>query len=253
MIHLVSIEDHDENDDVGCSTRHAYVSVRAPSDPELYSMLKRAAVRSLSCEVFPGREGLVWFGERGCLALSYAFRLRDSRSRGGTRWYSLMLLAGELGRLLLAHEPLLHAVRAYVSELQQCANVTFEREDKEKDKEKAAPPHSNAALRRRMMPGSAASLRPLEDLVNVHDLYTTLHLRAALLLRYVANLGRLQRAAPLLVASRDGDEQPDNIPDIELQRYVFSSASLSLSFSFDSRLFSLLFSLSLKASHCHSR
>jgi len=42
---------------------------------------------SLSCEVCPGREGPMIYGEdQGCHVLSHTFFLKDSKGRGSKRW-----------------------------------------------------------------------------------------------------------------------------------------------------------------------
>ncbi len=87
-----------------------YISTHTPS-PNAYSTVRTSCVRSLSCELCPGREGKsgVWqFTLSGSLifggptpnndpkfnewTLAYLFRLKDSKARGFNRWYSLMLM-----------------------------------------------------------------------------------------------------------------------------------------------------------------
>ena len=43
--------------------RITFVSSQSPENPKIFSMLRQACVRSLSCEVCPGREGPIFFGQ----------------------------------------------------------------------------------------------------------------------------------------------------------------------------------------------
>ena len=64
----------------------SYISGQYPEEPQLYSVLRQACVRSLNCEVCPGREGPIVFGEdNGCHVLSHTFNLQDSQARGFRR------------------------------------------------------------------------------------------------------------------------------------------------------------------------
>lgn len=66
--------------------RISYISGQYPEKPQLYSVLRQACVRSLNCEVCPGREGPIVFGEdSGCHVLSHTFNLQDSQARGFRR------------------------------------------------------------------------------------------------------------------------------------------------------------------------
>jgi len=74
---------HDE------SAKTTYVSTHYPRRSELFSTVRRACVRSLSCEVCPGREGPLLFGdEEHGYVFSYAFFLKDHEARGMQRWYA---------------------------------------------------------------------------------------------------------------------------------------------------------------------
>ena len=64
----------------------SYISGQYPEQPQLYSIVRQACVRSLNCEVCPGREGPIMFGEdSGVHVLSHTFNLQDSQARGFTR------------------------------------------------------------------------------------------------------------------------------------------------------------------------
>jgi hypothetical protein len=58
-------------------------------------------VTSLSCELSPGREGPVLFGDdRNGYVLSYMFKIHDSLARGHQRCYSLIFLMTDRIHLL---------------------------------------------------------------------------------------------------------------------------------------------------------
>ena len=63
-----------------------YISGQYPEQPQLYSVVRQACVRSLNSEVCPGREGPIVFGEDGgCHVLSHTFNLKDAQARGFRR------------------------------------------------------------------------------------------------------------------------------------------------------------------------
>ncbi|CAB4040680.1 Folliculin, partial [Paramuricea clavata] len=66
--------------------KHAHVSYtsrRNPAHQDIYSVVRQACVRSLSCEICPGREGPIFFGEdANGYVLSHTFFLKDSQARG---------------------------------------------------------------------------------------------------------------------------------------------------------------------------
>lgn len=86
-------------------TSHYFISTHYPI-PANYGTVRTACVRSLSCEISPGREGKeeekiqitgpVVFSlsddNTKEWTLSYMFQLRDSKARGEARWYSFLCL-----------------------------------------------------------------------------------------------------------------------------------------------------------------
>ena len=85
----------------------------------MFSMLRRACVRSLSCEVCPGREGALFFGDsENGYTFSYAFFLRDNKARGSQRWYSLVFVMADHVHLINSWPFLVKFARALILELQ---------------------------------------------------------------------------------------------------------------------------------------
>ncbi|QSL65921.1 hypothetical protein MERGE_003058 [Pneumocystis wakefieldiae] len=70
-----------------------YISTRRPMLVHENSALKHACVRSLSCELLPGKTGPILFGDATFgYTIAYVFRLADPYARGLKRWYSLICL-----------------------------------------------------------------------------------------------------------------------------------------------------------------
>ncbi|XP_018013141.1 uncharacterized protein LOC108670186 [Hyalella azteca] len=106
-----------------------YVSSRVPLNEAVAALLKSACFRSLSCEVCPGGEGCVYFGDdvRGHV-LSYCFSLRDVQARGLKRWYSFLVLVKERAYLLSAWTFFVQHLKNLVDQLQQQALQVFNKE-----------------------------------------------------------------------------------------------------------------------------
>ena len=71
-----------------------YISGRQP-ESSIYSLVRRACVRSLSCEIGAGPEctGSVFFDmDSSMFVLSYVFKLLDGQARGFRRLYSFMII-----------------------------------------------------------------------------------------------------------------------------------------------------------------
>ncbi|CAG8582940.1 12095_t:CDS:10 [Ambispora gerdemannii] len=110
----------------------AYIGSRYPQHPQLYSIVRQACVRSLSCEFCQGREGPVLFGdEKNGYVLSYMFKIKDSQARGSHRFYSFIFLMTDRVYLVASWPFLVSKFRILATSLQSKASQVF-------DKEKAA-------------------------------------------------------------------------------------------------------------------
>lgn len=70
-----------------------FISTRRPKSIHECSALKNACIRSLSCELLPGKTGPILFGDPTFgYTIAYVFRLADPSARGLKRWYSLICL-----------------------------------------------------------------------------------------------------------------------------------------------------------------
>ncbi|KAG0729756.1 Folliculin [Chionoecetes opilio] len=115
------------NDD---GARVSYISSQYPLQPELYILVREACIRSLSCEVCPGKEGPIYFGDeaRGHV-LSYTFFLRDVQARGFQRWYSIMVLMKDKMLLLNSWPFIVKHLKQIISNLQDSATKIYESEE----------------------------------------------------------------------------------------------------------------------------
>ena len=74
----------------------SYISTSTPTDPNTYSIIRRAAIRTLSGEQLPRGQtaGELFFGTPlDGWTIAYKFRLSDPYARGGYRRYALIALA----------------------------------------------------------------------------------------------------------------------------------------------------------------
>ena len=74
-----------------------FVTTSKPMKPNTYSLLRRASIRTLSCEQLPRglTAGKLFFGDpMAGYIIAYKFRLTDAYARGRQRHYALLALAG---------------------------------------------------------------------------------------------------------------------------------------------------------------
>lgn len=110
----------------------SYISGQYPEQPQLYGILRHACVRSLNCEVCPGREGPIVFGEEGgCHTFSYTFNLQDSQSRGFSRLYSFIVVMMDRVFLINLWPFLVKHFKVLIDELKSKAEAVFTREQDE--------------------------------------------------------------------------------------------------------------------------
>lgn len=159
----------------------SYISRQYPEDQELYSIVRHACVRSLSCEVCPGREGPIMFGDDASgYVFSYTFFLKDSQSRGFQRWYSVICVMMDRIYLVNSWPFLITNFKSIIDELQSKADATFKTE-KEENPMPDQKLHMSATLfllnnnqfiRRR---GGNQNYRSLTDLVGDKKIFQYLH------------------------------------------------------------------------------
>ncbi|XP_059423544.1 folliculin isoform X2 [Carassius carassius] len=106
-----------------------YLSHQHPRQQQLFSVVRQACVRSLSCEVCPGREGPIFFGdEQHGFVFSHTFFIKDSLARGFQRWYSIVVVAMDRIYLINSWPFLLRHLRLTIQSLQNTALKVFDSE-----------------------------------------------------------------------------------------------------------------------------
>ncbi|XP_060147285.1 folliculin isoform X2 [Globicephala melas] len=158
-----------------------YVSHQHPNHPQLFSIVRQACVRSLSCEVCPGREGPIFFGdEQHGFVFSHTFFIKDSLARGFQRWYSIIAIMMDRIYLINSWPFLLGKIRGIIDELQGKALKVFEAE------QFGCPQRAqrmNTAFTPFLHQRNGNAARSLTSLTNDDSLWACLHTSFAWLLK----------------------------------------------------------------------
>ncbi|XP_053327374.1 folliculin [Spea bombifrons] len=158
-----------------------YVSHQHPNHPQLFSIVRQACVRSLSCEVCPGREGPIFFGdEQHGFVFSHTFFIKDSLARGFQRWYSIIVIMMDRIYLINSWPFLLAKIRAIIDELQGKALKVFEAEQFGCPQR---PLRINTAFTPFLHQRNGNAARSLSSLTNDDNLWACLHTSFAWLLK----------------------------------------------------------------------
>lgn len=112
--------------------RISYLSTQDATEDDVSDLLRQACFRSLSCEVSPGKEAPVFFGDenRGHI-LSHTFFLKDAQARGFHRWFSIVILMRDKLFLLNSWPFFVENLKNIISELQSKASKLYEDEQSE--------------------------------------------------------------------------------------------------------------------------
>ncbi|KAM0736787.1 Folliculin [Formica fusca] len=113
-------------------TRTSFLSAQQSLMQDIGNLLKHACVRSLSCEVHPGKEGVCYFGDeyRGHV-LSHTFTLKDAQARGFRRWCSFIVFMRDKQFLLNMWPFLIDNLKEVIKELQDFAEKKYNAEEAE--------------------------------------------------------------------------------------------------------------------------
>ncbi|KAI1946719.1 hypothetical protein LOZ57_003489 [Ophidiomyces ophidiicola] len=135
--------------DSSCHTHVVtYLSMRGPPNPTNYSILRRASIRTLSCEYLPRglSSGPLSFGDPVTgYTIAYVFRLPDPAARGKRRSYALVALAGkDAGRAFRASPVIWRVFGRIAHNLVTSAERSEERE-KRRGAGAAAVPNTTTA------------------------------------------------------------------------------------------------------------
>ncbi|XP_041257767.1 folliculin [Onychostruthus taczanowskii] len=224
-----------------------YVSHQHPNHPQLFSIVRQACVRSLSCEVCPGREGPIFFGdEQHGFVFSHTFFIKDSLARGFQRWYSIITIMMDRIYLINSWPFLLGKIRGIIDELQGKALKVFEAE------QFGCPQRAqrmNTAFTPFLHQRNGNAARSLTSLTNDENLWACLHTSFTWLLKACGSrltekllegaptedtLVQMEKLADLKEESEGWDgseeeEKPSSQPDVvEGQELSKSSPETSL-------------------------
>ncbi|XP_069701383.1 folliculin isoform X2 [Periplaneta americana] len=162
--------------------RISYLSTQQATQHDVATLVRQACIRSLSCEVSPGKEGPVFFGDevRGHV-LSYTFFLKDAQARGFHRWFSITILMKDKFFLLNSWPFLVENIQVTISELQSKATNVYEREQAECPQRalRLAAVHTNSDSKRT----SNKPSRSLAELTADDQVFPWLHLQFTWLLK----------------------------------------------------------------------
>ncbi|XP_012257206.2 folliculin [Athalia rosae] len=154
-------------------TRTSFLSAQSPLTQEIGSLLKYACIRSLSCEVHPGKEGICYFGDdyRGHV-LSQTFTLKDAQARGFKRWCSFIVFMRDKQFLLNMWPFLVDNLRELIRELQDIS-------EKKYNTDEAECPQRAARLTTASSGSEANSNkhpRSLSDITNEKHVFARIHM-----------------------------------------------------------------------------
>ncbi|XP_031432190.1 folliculin isoform X2 [Clupea harengus] len=168
---------------VDSETGIRFLSHQHPRQPQLFSVVRQACVRSLSCEVCPGREGPIFFGdEQHGFVFSHTFFIKDSLARGFQRWYSIVMVAMDRIYLINSWPFLLRHLRLTIQSLQSTALKVF-------DSEQCVCPQRAVRMNSAFSPAvfphqrSGNAARSLSSLTQHPNLWESLHSSFSWLLR----------------------------------------------------------------------
>uniref|UniRef100_H3CRN3 Folliculin n=1 Tax=Tetraodon nigroviridis TaxID=99883 RepID=H3CRN3_TETNG len=194
-----------------------FLSHQHPRQSQLFSVVRQACVRSLSCEVCPGREGPIFFGdEQHGFVFSHTFFIKDSLARGFQRWYSIVLVAMDRIYLINSWPFLLRHLKLTIQSLQSTALKVF-------DSEQGVCPQRAVRMNSAFSPAvfphqrSGNAARSLTSLTQHPNLWASLHSSFSWLLKACGSrlTEKLLEGAPtedtLVLIEKQTEEQEEEI------------------------------------------
>ncbi|XP_005091001.1 folliculin [Aplysia californica] len=215
---ILSAKDHCE----GCKSVHtgyvshdedaqvSYVSTQQPYNPEVFTRIRQACIRSLSVEVCPGRVGPIFYGDKQYgYVLSYTFSIPDNQARGMHRSFSILVVMMDKIYLLNSWPFLVPHLRIVIENLQNKAQKIY-------DQEEAKCPQRPYRLGARVDPsnfikqrGGNKPARSLQELTGDKNVFRMLHVAFLWILKACGN-----RISETLL---EGPPTEDTIIDMEKQ------------------------------------
>ncbi|XP_076458937.1 folliculin-like isoform X2 [Babylonia areolata] len=107
----------------------SYISTQHPHMPQIFTRMRQACIRSLSCEVCQGREGPIFFGDdQNGNVLSHTFYVADNQARGRQRLYSIVVFMMDRIYLLNSWPFLLPQLQTIIDTLKNKAQKVMKEE-----------------------------------------------------------------------------------------------------------------------------
>lgn len=156
----------------------SYISMQYPEEQELFSKLRHACVRSLSCEVCPGREGPIMFGDEASgFVFSITFFLKDLQSRGFQRMYSIICVMMDRIYLVNSWQFLINNFKKIIVDIQAKAQSVYQMEQAEKPQRAAILQPRNAFHTPGQFRRARGGLfyRSLTEIIQDGGIYENLH------------------------------------------------------------------------------
>ncbi|KAK2873311.1 hypothetical protein FQN49_002461 [Arthroderma sp. PD_2] len=159
-----SVHSSSYSSDSSCHTHVVtYLSMRGPANPDDYALLRRASIRTLSCELLPRglSSGPLSFGDQSAgYTVAYVFRLPDPLARGKRRSYALVALAGkDAGRTFRA-SPIIWRTFSRIANNIVSAAEKFQESEKMREQSAA---YSHASANTGNVNGSGRNYTPISS------------------------------------------------------------------------------------------
>lgn len=190
----------------------SYISSKYPNptQPEIYSLVRNACLRSLSGEVCPGNEGAIFFGnDQQGHVLSYTFQLKDNLARGFQRKYSIIVMMMDKIYLLNSWPFLVPHLKLLIEHLQDKAGKVYESEQAKCPQRAVRLKSSINAGNFFQQRGGNNPARSLMELTKDKNIFKILHVAFVWILKACSN-----RITETLL---EGPPTEDSIIDMEKQ------------------------------------
>jgi folliculin len=97
-----------------------------PRNAEVFSIVRQACLRSLSCEMCPGREGPIFFGDdHRSQVLSHTFVIKDSHARGFEHLFSITIVMMDKIFLLNSWPFLVKHIQLIIDHIKSKASAVY--------------------------------------------------------------------------------------------------------------------------------
>lgn len=208
-----------------------YISKANPS-PNSYSSVRTSCVRSLSCEICPGREGPVIFdgkseGGINQWTLAYVFKIKDSKARGMLRRYGLLFSSSDGATLIAYFDCITNFFYKIVKNMKNKAEILFEKELGPNEEIPSSTTGTGArsyGMFRRAV--SCTELRSLVELMDDKYFFLRLHKRFCCILHNLQN-GVFLNHCTILPPYQNEKSQPPIFPANNFAKESFLLTSFS--------------------------